>query len=105
MGLLHPTGPMAVGLLKPAMTWPWQKLDALAGEVIVAAAAAGNGKSTFIANLIDGLVTQSCGYHRMTIATLEQSPELGVGQGAQRGEGEGEAEDHGDSRARKERCP
>lgn len=70
---------MAVGVLEPVMSWPWKKLDALLGEVLAGevwtvGAATGNGKSTFIANLIDGLITRSRGYQRMTIAPLEQSP-------------------------------
>lgn len=70
---------IAVGLLKPVMQWPWKTLDGLvgdmlAGEVWVAGASTGNGKSAFIANLIDALTTHTRGQARMTIATLEQSP-------------------------------
>lgn len=70
---------IAVGLLKPVMQWPWRSLeilvgDILAGEVWVAGAKTGDGKSTFIANLIDALTTHTKGAARMTIATLEQSP-------------------------------
>ncbi len=69
---------MAVGLLSPVMTWPWRKLDTLlgdllAGEVWVGGAKTGDGKSTFVANLIKALIERSRGYMRMTIAPLEQS--------------------------------
>jgi KaiC/GvpD/RAD55 family RecA-like ATPase len=67
----------AVGLVPAVLTWPWDKLqgligDLLAGEVWVVGASTGNGKSTFIDNLITALVARSRGHARMTVATLEE---------------------------------
>lgn len=68
----------AVGLVPAVLTWPWRKLDALVGDLLAGAvwvvgARTGNGKSTFVANLISAVVARSQGYARMTVATLEET--------------------------------
>jgi hypothetical protein len=69
---------IAAGHQLPVMTWPWRKLanlvgQMLAGEVWIAGAKTGDGKSTFIANLLLALI-QWQDWFRVTVATLEQSP-------------------------------
>jgi hypothetical protein len=69
---------IAAGHQLPVMKWPWRKLatlvgDLLAGEVWIAGAKTGDGKSTFIANLLLALILWQ-EWFRVTVATLEQSP-------------------------------
>jgi replicative DNA helicase len=68
---------LAVGLLPPVLTWPWPTLDRVvgsipAGDVWVAGARTGEGKSTFVGNLIR--LAGWPGRPRMTVVPLEVSP-------------------------------
>lgn len=51
---------IANGLWTPVLRWPYQKLhdlvgEVLPGDVVVVAAATGNGKSTFVANVLEDI--------------------------------------------------
>lgn len=65
------------GYVPPAFDWPWRAVQSLAGSVLpgevwVAAAQSGNGKSQWIANLLARLAKRRV--PRLTVAPLERKP-------------------------------
>jgi hypothetical protein len=71
---------LSVGLSAPVCEWPWSSLQDLIGSILpgdvgVIGARTGDGKSTFVANLIRGLVwPDPRKVSGITVAPLEQSP-------------------------------